>query len=151
MSDNLKRYRAINAKLMQLFPKSSGRQKQYLLVLAALISGMVGSRHSHLPTVAAKIPGQDKNKRESRVKQYSRWLQNEQIGPQAYFAPFARQLLAALATAPLTLVIDGSQVGPGGMALVIAVVYKGRALPIGWLVDSAKKGQLPQLLPYRPW
>jgi len=44
MSDNLKRYRAINAKLMQLFPDSSGRQKQYLVVLAALISGIVDSR-----------------------------------------------------------------------------------------------------------
>jgi len=57
---------------MQLFPNAAGHQKQYLLVLAALISGSVGSRHNHLPTVAAKIPGQDQNKRESRVKQYSR-------------------------------------------------------------------------------
>jgi len=73
-------------------------------------------------------------------------LQNEQIEPPAYFAPFACQLLAVLATAPLTLVIDGSQVGLGGMALVIAVVYKGRALPIGWLVVSAKKGHLLQSL-----
>ena len=57
---------------MQLFPNAAGHQKQYLLVLEALISGSVGSRHNHLPTVAAKIPGQDQNKCESRVKQYSR-------------------------------------------------------------------------------
>ena len=146
MGDNLRRYRAINDKLLQLFPNAVGRQKHYLLVLAALISGIVGSRYSHLPTIAAKILGQDKNKRESRVKQYTRWLQNERIGPQAYFAPFAREWLSALAATPFTLIIDGSQVGRGCMALVIAVVYKGWGLPIGWLVVRAKKGHLPQSL-----
>lgn len=46
MCDNLKRYRAIKDQFWQLFPYDSAKQHQYLLVLAQLISGIVGSRQT---------------------------------------------------------------------------------------------------------
>ena len=64
--------------------------------------------------------------------------------PSVYFAPFARLLLQSLSHAPLVLVIDGSVVGQGCVALMLSVVYHGRALPLGWLVVQAKKGHLAQ-------
>jgi len=144
MNDNLRRHRAIKEHLLQLWPEASGRQKQHLLVLAALISGIVGSRHSNLPNIAAKVSST--TKRESQVKNFYRWMKNDHK-TQDYrmiFAPFAVALLNSLAANPLVLVIDGSTVGQGGMALLINVVYKGRALPIGWLVIRSKKGHLAQ-------
>ena len=36
--------------------------------------------------------------------------------------------------------IDGSVGGCGGIALMIHVVYKGRALPLCWMVRQGKKG-----------
>jgi hypothetical protein len=144
MNDNLRRHRAIKDHLLQLWPAASGRQRQHLSVLAALISGIVGSRHSNLPNVAAKVP--TGIKRESQVKNFSRWLNNDHKTQdyRVVFAPFAQALLSNLANSPLVLVIDGSVVGQGGMALLINVVYKGRALPIGWLVIKSKKGHLAQ-------
>jgi hypothetical protein len=147
MSDNLRRHRAIKGQLMQLHPGAKGRSLQYLTVLAALISGIVGSRHTSLPNVAAKVP--DATKRESRIKRMSRLLPNEQLDHQAVFAPFARALLSSLSHCRLVLVIDGSQVGNGGMALLINVIYQGRALPLGWLVVKADKGHLAQALHIR--
>jgi hypothetical protein len=144
MSDNLRRYRAIKAQLMQLHPQASGRELQYLTVLAALISGIVGSRHTCLPNVAAKVP--DKTKRESRVKRMSRLLQNPNLDRQAVFLPFAKTLVASLSHCRVVLVIDGSAIGQGGLALVISIVYQGRALPLGWLVVKAEKGHLAQAL-----
>ena len=44
------------------------------------------------------------------------------------------------------LVIDGSTVGRGCVALMVHVVYKGRALPIGWLVRQGKKGHCSEAL-----
>jgi hypothetical protein len=44
------------------------------------------------------------------------------------------------------LVIDGSVVGRGGVALMIHVVYKGRALPLAWVVRRGKKGHFPAAL-----
>jgi hypothetical protein len=43
MSDSRRRYRAIVTKLEQLYPETKGRKRQHLAVLAAFISGIVGS------------------------------------------------------------------------------------------------------------
>jgi len=78
MSDNLKRYRAICAGLKQFFPKQlTPRQWQHFRVMAAMINGIVGSRHVHLPKLADKFPSQ--TNRESRIKRFARWLQNDDV------------------------------------------------------------------------
>jgi hypothetical protein len=139
MSDNLKRYRAISAGLKQFFPnRLSPRQAQRFQVLAAMINGIVGSRTVQLSAIANKFPAP--TQRESRIKRLSRWLQNEAIEQTAYFAPFAAGLLAGLAHQPLVLVIDGSPIGRGCQCLMVSVVYRNRALPLGWVVFTGKKG-----------
>jgi len=139
MTDNLKRYRAIMNGLKQLYPdQMSARQMQHMHVLAAMINGIVGSGKSLLPAIANKMPGG--GQRESRVTRLRRWLKNEQITIASYFAPFAEGLLAGLAHQPLVLVIDGSQIGRRCMCLMVSVVYKKRALPLGWLVFRGTKG-----------
>ena len=55
-------------------------------------------------------------------------------------------MLEQLALQTLVLVIDGSVVGRGCVALMIHVVYKGRALPLAWLVRPGKKGHFPEAL-----
>ncbi len=139
MTDNLKRYRAIMNGLKQVYPKQmSARQMQHMHVLAAIINGIVGSGKSQLPAIANKMPGGVQ--RESRITRFRRWLKNEAITETTYFAPFAKLLLAGLAHQPLVLVIDGSQIGRGCMCLLVSVVYKKRALPLGWLVFRGTKG-----------
>src|SRR6266478_9374517 len=73
MSDNLRRYRAIRHALAQCYPTSSlGNFARHLNTLAALLSGIVGSKSTHLPHIATKVP--DGTKPESRVKRFTRWL-----------------------------------------------------------------------------
>ncbi len=73
MSDNLRRYRAIRDALAQCYPTSSqGNFARHLNTLAALLSGIVGSKSSQLPHIATKVP--DGTKPESRVKRFTRWL-----------------------------------------------------------------------------
>ena len=143
MSDSLSRYYAIRTGLTKLFPVTpSGNVARHLLTLAALISGIVGSRKVHLPAIASKTPGQ--SQRESRIKRFSRWLSNDRIDRNTYFLPFVRVMLQSLPEGPLTLVMDASDVGRGCMALVISVVYLKRALPLCWQVIKSKKGHLSQ-------
>lgn len=143
MSDNLRRYRAIKTAIMQLFPtEPKGNTARHLNTLAALISGIVGSRSSHLPAIAAKVP--DGTRRESRVKKLSRWMKNERISGETYFLPYADALLASLAPYTLLLVMDGSAVGRGCMVLMVSVIYKKRALPLAWIVVQGRKGHLPE-------
>src|SRR5437667_9965227 len=72
MSDNLRRYRAIRHALAQCYPTASqGNFARHLTTLAALISGIVGSKSSQLPHIATKVP--DGAKPERRVKRFTRW------------------------------------------------------------------------------
>jgi len=145
MRDNLRRYRAIRRALTQCYPgELSGRMAQHLTTLAALISGIVGSKSSQLPSIATQIA--DQAKAESRVKRLSRWLDNEQIKEEIYFLPYAEMLLACLALETLVMVMDVSGVGRGCSALMLHVIYKGRALPLTWVVRQCPKGHAPEAL-----
>jgi len=96
MSDNLRRYRAIRQALKQCYPgEPKGNMARHLNTLAALISGIVGSKSSQLPSIATQIP--DGAKPESRAKRFSRWLNNERIEEAVYFLPYADILLSHLA------------------------------------------------------
>ena len=67
---------------------------RHLTTLAALISGIVGSKSTQLPSVATKIP--DGTKPESRVKRLSRWLDNACILEEVYFLPYVDGLIDAV-------------------------------------------------------
>jgi Transposase DDE domain len=145
MSDNLRRYRAIRHALVQYYPTSArGNFARHLNTLAALISGIVGSKSTQLPHIAMKVP--DGTKPESRVKRFARWCDNTHILEEVYFLPYAEVLLRHLALETVVLVMDGSSVGRGCTALMIHVVYKGRALPLAWRVRHAPKGHFPEEL-----
>ena len=88
MSDNRRRYRTIRNAIKELYPaEPTGNEARHLHTLAAMISGIVGSKSVNLPHIAGKVP--DGTKAESRVKKYYRWLTNERIGAEVYFLPFA--------------------------------------------------------------
>ncbi len=143
MSDNLRQYRAIWDALRQGYPREPrGRVARHVATLAALISGIVASMSTQLPTIAAHVP--TGTRPESRSKRFARWLKNDHITTESYFVPFAEILLTSLALQTLVVVMDGSVVGRGCVALMAHVVYKGRALPLAWLVRPGKKGHFPE-------
>ena len=145
MSDNLRRYRAIRRALIQGYPDApQGNMVRHLTTLAALISGIVGSHSTQLPKMATQVP--NGTKPESRVKRFARWVDNDAITTEVYFSPYAEVLLRHLALQTLVVVIDGSVVGRGCVALMMHVVYKGRALPLVWQVRKGKKGHFPEAM-----
>ena len=118
MSDNLRRYRAIRQALAQCYPISpQGDFARHLNTLAALISGIVGSKSTQLPPIATKVP--EGTKPESRVKRFARWFDNAHMLEEVSFLPSADVLLRHLALQTVVLVMDGSGVGRGCPALMI--------------------------------
>jgi hypothetical protein len=143
VSDNLRRYRAIKQALKQLYPhEPQGNLARHLETLAGLISGIVESKSTNLPHIASKVP--DGNKVDSRVKRFTRWVSNDVIETEIYFLPYAQDLLASLVSRPIALVMDGSTVGRGCLALLVSVIYQKRALPLAWLVVKGRKGHFPE-------
>ncbi|MBN1813068.1 MAG: hypothetical protein JXA14_14625 [Anaerolineae bacterium] len=128
MSDNLRRYRAIRDALTSLYPREpQGNLTRHLHTLAAMVSGIVGSRRTNLPEMASKVP--DGTRLTSREKKYSRWLKNARIETDLYFLPYVDTLVKSLAHLPIVLIMDGSEVGRGCLTLMVSLVYRGRALP----------------------
>jgi hypothetical protein len=144
MSDNRRRYRAVRNALKRLYPiEPKGNLARHLNTLAALVSGIVGSKSTNLPAIAAKVP--DGSKRESRVKKFYRWMKNERIDVEIYYLPYADALLTSLAAhRTLLLAMDASEVGRKCLALMVSVIYNKRALPIAWIVVKGNKGHFPE-------
>src|ERR671933_601160 len=139
MSDTYRRYRAIKQGLMQFFhPHPTGHRERHLNTLIALICGLCGSHHPHLSSIADHAPSNGADQ-ESVITRFRRWLKRDTTTVTGWFLPVAKALLANLAQQPLTLVMDGSVVGRGCLALMVSVVYHGRALPLVWLVVKGKK------------
>ncbi|MEZ4710039.1 MAG: hypothetical protein R3A44_22730 [Caldilineaceae bacterium] len=139
MSDNLRRYRAIERGLCQLYlGEPQGRLRQSLQVMAMFINGIVGSGSTHTRQVAKKTPTVAKVS--SREKQLVRWYQNEAVTYESHMLPYVQELLEHLKEQTLVLVIDGSDVGRNCVTLMVSLVYQSRAIPLISPVRSGKKG-----------
>ena len=144
MSDTYRRHRAIKQGIMQFFqPRPTGHRERHLNTLAAMICGLVGSQRAHLSHMADHAPSEGADQ-ESVITRFRRWLKHDTNTLDGWFLPVAEALLATLAQQPITLVLDGSVVGRGCLALMLSVVYHGRALPVAWVVVQGKKGHFPQ-------
>jgi hypothetical protein len=80
------------------------------------------------------------------MARFRRWLKHDAHTLDGWFLPVAKALLENLAHQPLLLAIDGSVVGRGCIALMVSVIYHGRALPLAWVVVKGKKGHFPQAM-----
>ena len=144
MSDTYRRYRAIKAGIMQFFqPRPTGHRERHFNTLVALICGLVGAQRAHLSRIADHAPSAGAQQ-ESLMTRFRRWLKHDTNTLDGWMLPVAEALLANLAQQPLTLVLDGSVVGRGCLALMLSVVYQGRALPLAWVVVHGQKGHFPQ-------
>lgn len=144
--DNRRVYRTIRMAMKQLFPtEPKGNFARMLTTLAAMVAGIVQARSCQLPAIARKTP--DMAKADSRIKRYSRWVQNERIEYAGFYLPFVSELLSHLAAIrELVFVIDGSEVGHECITLMISLIYGKRALPITWLVVKGRKGHLSEAI-----
>lgn len=150
MSDSRRQYRAIKKAMKQLYPEEprgtadNRHVARHLETLVFMISGIIGGKSCQLPKIASRAPGPVHP--DSRTKQFSRWVQNENVTFDLYSrsVPFVQALLERLAAVrPLVLIMDGSAVARGCVTLMVSVIYAHRAIPIGWLVIEGAKGHFP--------
>ncbi len=142
MRDNLRRSHAIHTALTQAYPAPpTGPLARPLNPLAALLSGIVGSKSTQLPPLAAQGP--NGTKPASRVTRLARCCANDHVLEEGSFFPSAAILLRHGALQTLGLVLEGRVAGRGGKALMLPGVSKGRALPLAWRVRQGPQGHLP--------
>ena len=110
MSDNHRTHREIRGAISQMCGREPrGNVARQPDPLAALISGVGVGRRTNLSAIAGSVGG--RVKRESRVKRFHRWVQNERIDTDIHFLPYADALLSNPTSHTLLLVMGSSEVG----------------------------------------
>ncbi|MBI4730530.1 MAG: hypothetical protein HY781_00040 [Chloroflexi bacterium] len=103
----------------------------HLVTMAMMIAGIVLNCNAQLSAMSTEIAVAAKEKSvEMRLR---RRVKDERLEADVVYMPFARQILVALASLPLILVMDGSQARRGCMVLMVRGLYRKRALPIAWI------------------
>jgi len=138
MSDGSQVFVALKKSLTKLFPKMEGHQASHFSTLLHMITGMVVSKHCHLPKVAGKVKSD--TKQESQIKKFKRWLSNKSVNGNLFYLPFLERLLPILMDDSIKLILDGSVVGKDSACLMASIIYKNSSIPIVWLMAEGRKG-----------
>jgi len=122
--------------LMQLIPDKCETR---LTNLVLLMVGLYLSKSVHLNLIATKLP--IRAKKLSLVKRLSRFLENEAVDVDSWYAPWAKWLIqSASSGGKLRLIVDTTKVTSSHRLLCVAIAYRGRALPLIWSWVGHQKG-----------
>jgi hypothetical protein len=124
-------------RILQIHPDLRITQQRNL---AWMLAGIYQSRSVQLHRIASKIPG--RAKLTSVVARLMRFIDNRAIRVRPFYEPIAREWLAfqARTTGRIQLVIDGTQVGSGHQLLMVAILFRRRAVPLVWTWMRSVKG-----------
>lgn len=137
MRNNLRIYNKMLAQLCQWLPDERITR---LRNLALLVVGVYLEESVHLSHIVASWPLS--GKAPSLVNRLHRFLANRLVAPLSCYEPLAATLLQAYAGQPLRLLIDTTKVGFNHRALVIAVAYRRRSLPLAWSLHQGQIGNV---------
>jgi len=104
-------------------------------VFSWAVAGLLMEKTVALPLMATVISGPAKAA--SSVRRLRRWLGNERVEVRAYYDGLIRQAIADWKGQQLVLALDTSSLAGRITVCRLAVVYRGRAIPLVWLsIDS---------------
>ena len=132
-------------KVLQKFfgKKLKGHKRRRLRKLAAMLCGLMFSKKPSMIALGSGLP--QKIKAYSKEKEAKKFLENRFIDSQTYYQPYTKEIVKDIISLfphreNVTLVIDGSKMGKDHMCLMVSIVFRGRGLPIHWLVKKKPKG-----------
>lgn len=138
-------FHQIQSRLKSLYETApEGNALKRINTLSGLVSGMIRKGSSHLPDIGS---GLRKNiDAHSKTTAAKRFVENKWTDYESHFLPFLSAFLQGILLCTtniskgITIVIDGSQVGKDNATLMISLVWRGRGIPICWIVKSGGKG-----------
>ncbi|MBK7897139.1 MAG: hypothetical protein IPJ90_20100 [Anaerolineaceae bacterium] len=106
-----------------------------LRIAQTFIWAVVGVIQSEQPHFSHWLPfRKGKAKAASKARQFSRWIHNEKIRPMPIYQRFIQHLLRDWCDHTAYLALDTTQLWKRFVIVRLALVYCGRAIPLGWVV-----------------
>lgn len=100
------------------------------------VVGLILSQQIHLSQWSLYRVGSPKAS--SKERQLARWLDNPRIQPAKIYRPLIRAALADWEGETLYLALDSSQLWERFTVVRVALIYRGRALPVSWVVLASQ-------------
>jgi Transposase DDE domain len=129
-----------NRDFLQSIYADTNIDPRYIKTLAMLITGMLLGPHVQLFAIAMCVPLM--LKLPSLVRRFERFVADEQVEVERYFAPFVGAMLISLGNETAYLLIDCTQAGPKCRTLFIGLAYQHTVLPLVWKTLKGKKGHV---------
>ena len=107
--------------------------RRHLKTLAWMIVGLIQARVVSLTAWAPYVHSRAVYA-QSLVRRFDRWLQNKRIEVHQLYGPLIQHALAEWGTNTLYLALDTSTLWETYGLVRIALIYRGRAVPIVWKV-----------------
>jgi hypothetical protein len=134
MSDSLKLYRIIIEMIQNT--KVRFHDIRCLLTFAWAIVGVMMEREVHVSKWVLHRPGEAQAA--SKQRQFRRWLSNPKISVTEIYRRLARVAFADWCDVKLYLALDSSSLWNEFVLVRVALIYRGRALPLSWVVLRQK-------------
>ena len=124
-------------RILQMYPWLRLTQQRNL---AWMIVGIYQSRCVQLHRIASKIPGTARLT--SIVARLMRFADNHALHVRPLYEPIAREWLEfqARTAGRIQLVMDGTKIGSGHQLLMVAILFRRRAVPLVWTWMRCVKG-----------
>jgi hypothetical protein len=103
-----------------------------LFTFAWAVTGLLLSSKVNLGEWA--VFGKSSVQASSKERQFSRWLHNGKINPGLVYRPMIRKVMAEWQEKRVYLALDSSMLWDRFVLVRLALVYRGRALPLSWTV-----------------
>lgn len=138
MSDSLELYRTILGIIMNSHVHF--HDIRCLATFAWAIIGILQEKSVHLSKWSILRSGNAVVA--SKQRQFARWLNNNRIVPGELYKPMAQTALADLKCAKIYLALDATCLWDEFVIVRLALVYRGRAIPISWIVLQQKSAMV---------
>lgn len=106
---------------------------RHLYTLVWMVIGLIHSGSVNLTKWAMYIQSRAKFA-QSKQRRFSRWIHNPRINPQRLYSPLIQAALKGWEEPILALSLDTSMLWNQYCLIRVAVVYRGRAVPVAWRV-----------------
>lgn len=106
-----------------------------LRILQTFVWAIVGVIESRKPHFSHWLPyRRGPAKAASKARQFSRWLHNDKIRPMLIYQTYVKKMLVDWGDETAYLALDTTQLWKRFVLVRLALVYCGRAVPLGWVV-----------------
>lgn len=107
-------------------------------IFATFAWAIVGVIRSQKPHFSHWLPyRRGTAKAASKERQFSRWLHNEKIRPMLIYQGFVERILSTWGGETIYLALDTTLLWKKFVVIRLALVYCGRAIPLGWIVCAS--------------